>query len=190
MKQFHRQGGSRRRFPLPAAARVATAGSVVLACTAAYVGAPLLGAAPVNEAPAAPTVSVRASAADLIEREVGAIPRTGAAPVVKAAAFDSLEASEAEYQGWKMFHVYCYRCHGVDALGSDLAPNLRHSVSPEGSVTHELFVQTVKEGRVPKGMPSWKQLLTDDQVENLYAYLKARSERRLAAGRPHRKSQG
>ena len=97
-------------------------------------------------------------------------------------------AAPAEYQGWKTFHVYCYRCHGVDALGSDLAPNLRHSVSPQGSVTHEVFMTTVKNGRLEKGMPAWKELLRDEQIENLYQYIKARSEGRLAAGRPRQGS--
>ena len=28
------------------------------------------------------------------------------------------------YTGWKLFHTSCYGCHGVDAVGTDLAPNL------------------------------------------------------------------
>ena len=28
------------------------------------------------------------------------------------------------YDGWKWWHVYCYRCHGVDAVGTTNAPNL------------------------------------------------------------------
>ena len=102
----------------------------------------------------------------------------------QAAGGDKLTASPAAYQGWKTFHVYCYRCHGTDAMGSDLAPNLRHSVSPQGSVTREIFVTTVKEGRVPKGMPAWATVLSDEQIANLYAYVKARSDGSLAAGRP------
>jgi len=99
---------------------------------------------------------------------------------------DKLLASPDEYQGWKWFHVYCFRCHGVDAMGSDLAPNLRKSVSSEGLVTHDVFLKTVLEGRQEKGMQSWKELLDPKQVEQLYAYVKARSEERLVPGRPHR----
>lgn len=101
---------------------------------------------------------------------------------------DSLLASDDEYQGWKWFHVYCYRCHGTDALGSTLAPDLRHSVSPQGTVTRDVFLTTVRDGRIPKGMPSWSALLNQRQIEELYAYIKARSENRLATGRPHRAS--
>ena len=28
------------------------------------------------------------------------------------------------YLGWRLFHTTCYGCHGVGALGTDLAPNL------------------------------------------------------------------
>ena len=101
---------------------------------------------------------------------------------------DSLLTSDDEYQGWKWFHVYCYRCHGTEALGSTLAPDLRHSVSPQGTVTREVFLTTVRDGRIAKGMPSWNALLNQRQIEQLYAYVKARSEGRLAAGRPHRAS--
>ncbi|HUK21154.1 MAG TPA: quinoprotein dehydrogenase-associated putative ABC transporter substrate-binding protein [Gemmatimonadales bacterium] len=109
-------------------------------------------------------------------------------PAARVARADSLLVSDDEYQGWKWFHVYCYRCHGTDAFGGQLAPDLRHSLGPDGSVTHDVFLQTVTEGRVPKGMPSWKTLLDSTQIEQLYAYVKARSSGRLAPGRPHRAS--
>jgi len=98
---------------------------------------------------------------------------------------DHLLVSPQEYEGWKMFSVYCYRCHGVDAMGGGIAPNLRHSVSSEGSVTHEVFVQTVTNGRLDKGMPTWKALLSPEQIEDLWLYINARSSGRLAPGRPH-----
>ena len=99
---------------------------------------------------------------------------------------DKLLASPDEYQGWKWFHVYCFRCHGVDAVGTTLAPSLVNSLGPQGSVTHDVFLQTVKEGRPEKGMQSWKTLLDDHQIEQLYTYVKARSDGRLAPGRPHK----
>jgi cytochrome c len=97
-----------------------------------------------------------------------------------------LAAEPPVYEGWKTFHVYCFRCHGVDAVGGQLAPDLRHSVGPQGGVSHEVFIQVVRNGRLEKGMPAWKELLTPAQMENLYAYVKAREEGRLAAGRPRR----
>ena len=102
-----------------------------------------------------------------------------------AGAVDHLLVSPQEYEGWKMFSVYCYRCHGVDAMGGGLAPNLRHSVSSEGSVTHEVFITTVTNGRLEKGMPTWKALLSPEQMEDLWVYVIARSSNRLYPGRPH-----
>jgi mono/diheme cytochrome c family protein len=32
------------------------------------------------------------------------------------------------YLGWRVFHSTCYVCHGVDALGTDVAPNLTERV--------------------------------------------------------------
>jgi mono/diheme cytochrome c family protein len=87
------------------------------------------------------------------------------------------------YQGWKMFHVYCYRCHGTDAIHNEAmpGPDLRDSIK---SITWEQYEQTVKEGRLPKGMPAWGELLTEQQVKDIYAYLVARSNGSLKPGRP------
>ena len=64
--------------------------------------------------------------------------------------------------------------------------NLRKSVSSEGLITHDLFLKTVLEGRQEKGMQSWKELLDQKQIEQIYSYVKARSDQRLDPGRPHR----
>jgi len=101
---------------------------------------------------------------------------------------DRMLVSDPVYQGWKWFHVYCFRCHGIDAFGGQLAPDLRHSLGPEGSVTRAVFMQTVTDGRLEKGMPTWKVLLDSTQIAELYAYVKARSDATLPPGRPHRAS--
>ena len=56
--------------------------------------------------------------------------RGGAAQAVAAprdTVRDSLLVSDSIYQGWKWWHVYCYRCHGEDAMRPILptAPDLR-----------------------------------------------------------------
>jgi len=35
----------------------------------------------------------------------------------------------------------------------------------------EMFWKTVHEGRPAKGMPSWKDVFDDGQLESVYAYL-------------------
>jgi mono/diheme cytochrome c family protein len=66
-----------------------------------------------------------------------------------------------------------------------MAPNLRRSVGPEGSVTHDVFLQRVTDGVADKGMPAWKGVLSPEQMEAIWAYVRARSGGRLAPGRPH-----
>ncbi|HEU5168899.1 MAG TPA: c-type cytochrome [Gemmatimonadales bacterium] len=105
------------------------------------------------------------------------------------AARDSLPASEAEYEGWKRYHLFCDRCHGPDAAGSTFAPDLRRSVAEGGSMTPEAFQAVVRDGRVDKGMPGFAPLLTAREIEQIYAYVQARSEGRLGPGRPRRTPQ-
>jgi quinoprotein dehydrogenase-associated probable ABC transporter substrate-binding protein len=128
-------------------------------------------------------VKKTAAAAAVKKTATGGEVRQDTTTPARASGGDKLAVTEAEYQGWKTFAVNCTRCHGEDAIGSALAPSLVKSL--QGNVTHPVFVQTVTEGRIPKGMPAWGPLLTPTQIENLYAYVKARSEGRLAPGRPH-----
>ncbi|MGH7517832.1 MAG: c-type cytochrome [Gemmatimonadales bacterium] len=99
---------------------------------------------------------------------------------------DQLLVTDAEYQGWRYYHVYCDRCHAPDAVGTADAPDLRYSVSPEGGVTVDSFKVMVRNGSENKEMKGFADLLDDQRIEQVYAYVKARSEERLAAGRPHR----
>jgi mono/diheme cytochrome c family protein len=133
-------------------------------------------------ATSAPASTTRAASADTGDKTATDTSKKTAAA---GGAADHLLVSPQEYEGWKMFSVYCYRCHGVDAMGGGIAPNLRHSVSSEGSVTHDVFITTVTNGRLDKGMPTWKALLTPEQMEDLWLYVNARSSGRLAPGRPH-----
>jgi len=104
---------------------------------------------------------------------------------------DSLLVSDSVYQGWKWFAVYCFRCHGEDAMRPILpnAPDLRSAVSPSGAnFPRDSFVNTALNGRPDKGMPAWKVLLDTTAIQELYVYVKARSDGWLKPGRPHRLS--
>ena len=117
-------------------------------------------------------------------------PPPAATPPAPGAATsgDKLLVTEDEYQGWKYYAVYCERCHAPDAVGTADAPDLRYSVSPEGEVTADSFAVMVRNGSENKEMKGFEDLLDDQRIEQIYAYVKARSEGRLAPGRPHRAS--
>jgi cbb3-type cytochrome c oxidase subunit III len=93
---------------------------------------------------------------------------------------------QATYDGWKQYNLNCARCHGEDVMGTTIAPHLILSLKPDGPInTPELFVQTVCAGRPEKGMPSWCALGMDPaKINQIYAYVKGRSEGKIAPGRP------
>jgi hypothetical protein len=100
--------------------------------------------------------------------------------------------SQAVYDGWKQFNLNCARCHGEDVLGTTIAPHLIVSLKPDGPInSKELFVQTVCAGRPEKGMPSWCALGLDmNKINDIYEYVKGRSDAKIGPGRPAVKQQG
>jgi mono/diheme cytochrome c family protein len=113
--------------------------------------------------------------------------RGRARPTSRTDSTDHLAVNAVVYNGWKMFEVYCTRCHGEDAVGSSFAPALIKSVGPSGTIDHKAFFITVTGGRPGKGMPTWGNLLSPEQKEDIWNYLRARAVGGLAPGRPHLK---
>jgi mono/diheme cytochrome c family protein len=145
----------------------------------------LSGCASQSGGAATPAVTVVAPPADSAP---AALPPADTSPAQtgQARGGDPLLVTETEYQGWRYFAVYCERCHAPDAVGTEDAPDLRYSVSPEGGVTSDSFKVVVRNGSEDRKMKGFAELLDDRRIEQLYAYIMARSEGRLAAGRPHR----
>ena len=94
--------------------------------------------------------------------------------------------SQEVYDGWKQYNLNCARCHGEDVQGTTIAPHLLVSLRPDGTMsTKELFIQTVCAGRPAKGMPAWCALGMElPTIEKIYAYVKGRSDAKIAVGRP------
>ena len=71
----------------------------------------------------------------------------------------------------------CDRCHGPNQEGM-VGPSLINSLK---TLSKQDFVTTVTNGRLEKGMPSFKtsqQVM--DNIDHLYAYLKGRSDGAIA----------
>jgi cytochrome c len=86
------------------------------------------------------------------------------------------------FHGYEMYNSYCYRCHGQDVTGSEIAPDLRHSLN--GGMTEQQFLTVAMTGRAEKGMPSWAGFLDENEVKSVYEYVKGRSLDLVPVGRP------
>jgi cytochrome c len=86
------------------------------------------------------------------------------------------------FRGYELFNSYCYRCHGTDATGSQLGPDLRHSLA--AGMKQQQFLAVAMAGRKDKGMPAWAGFLTRQEVIQTYQYTKGRSVNLVPAGRP------
>ena len=105
----------------------------------------------------------------------------GEVPPQAAAAPPAADIYRDVYQGWKWWHVYCYRCHGVDALGTTTAPNL---TDPNEKFTRAEFLRVVRTGVPKTAMQAWNKLLDDQQIGQVYVYVRARADKVLPPGRP------
>ena len=74
------------------------------------------------------------------------------------------------FRAWRA--AACDRCHGANQQGL-VGPSLLESFK---NLSKEEFVKTVTEGRLDKGMPSFKTSpMVMQNTDGLYAYLKGRS---------------
>ncbi len=94
------------------------------------------------------------------------------------------------YNGYRRYGESCLRCHGPDGAGSSYAPNLTESLQ---HLDHEQFANIIINGKQNvsqsenKVMPAFGT--TEDVVlylDDIYGYLKARSDGKLPRGRPKR----
>jgi mono/diheme cytochrome c family protein len=94
------------------------------------------------------------------------------------------------YNGYRRYGDGCMRCHGPDGAGSSYAPDLTASLK---RLSEDQFKETVINGRQnlangqDKVMPSFGTVAdVVNYLDDIYAYLKARSDGKLPRGRPER----
>jgi cytochrome c6 len=80
----------------------------------------------------------------------------------------SAQDAAAVRKGAKTYENNCSTCHGDDLQNnSGIAFDLRRLHADE----HPRFVNSVLHGK--NAMPAWAGKLTDDQIESLWAYIRA-----------------
>ncbi len=120
-----------------------------------------------------------------------AAPATAAAPAPAAApaaggteplyrVVDGNQVDPCTMKGWRTWRALaCERCHGANQEGL-VGPSL---VDDMKTMSREDFNQCVLDGRIDKGMPNFggiKSLV--DNLDNLYAFLKGRSDGAIPTG--------
>jgi len=93
---------------------------------------------------------------------------------------DGNKVDDKTLEGWKTWRAMaCERCHGPEQEGL-VGPALVNSLKV---LSKDDFHTTITNGRPEKGMPNFGAVpLVQKNWENLYNYLKGRSEGKIAPG--------
>lgn len=80
------------------------------------------------------------------------------------------EDSEKIGYGREIYAAYCLACHGAEDIDIDSPSNLfdgkwHHASDPAG------IEKSIREGVMEKGMPAWGQMIPDQDIEAVIAYL-------------------
>jgi methanol metabolism-related c-type cytochrome len=100
------------------------------------------------------------------------------------------KVDKGTYNGWRRYTESCLRCHGPDGAGSSYAPSLADSLK---QMSEDQFKEIVVNGRKNVNTANENYMPPFGEVEDvmlylddIYAYLKARSDGVLGRGRPER----
>ena len=77
---------------------------------------------------------------------------------------------EAIDLGKRLYFTWCVQCHGPKANGESRFGKYAGDLTRFWRGYKE-FVNTVKNGRLQKQMPPWKEVLDDDNINKVGAYL-------------------
>ncbi|WP_429028540.1 c-type cytochrome [Bradyrhizobium sp. I1.14.4] len=97
---------------------------------------------------------------------------TAEKPVQTAAAAGGDAKGDAT-AGRGVFNGTCAHCHGPDAVQAERKIDLRLLKKRYADDMESTFWKTVHDGRPAKGMPAWKDVFSDDELRNVYAYLRS-----------------
>jgi mono/diheme cytochrome c family protein len=115
-----------------------------------------------------------AAIAGMMSNEGGPLPNTVLSAQAASTTYKDV------YDGWKWWHVYCYRCHGTNAVATSLAPDL---IDPARKLSNAQFLKVVRDGIPDKGMQAWDKLLDTKQINQIHLYVLARTDKVLPPGR-------
>ena len=111
-------------------------------------------------------------------------PVLAQAQAADAAPYQVSEGNKVDahtLSGWRTWRALaCERCHGPAQEGM-VGPSLVNSLKV---LSKDQFKETVLKGRIDKGMPNFDgSKMVVENIDNLYAYLKGRSDGAIQPGR-------
>lgn len=150
----------------------------------------LLGARQVEAQPAPAAASSEAGTAaptkEPTKNEDGRYVTEDGTPSYKIGADGTLDWYT--FSGYRRYHAECHTCHGPEGEGSTYAPGLVKSLK---TMSHEDFTQVVVNGKKSVNVAQQQVMPAFGEnanvmcyLDDIYAYLKARSDGVLARGRP------
>lgn len=80
-------------------------------------------------------------------------------------------SKEAATEGASLLNQYCAHCHGQWAEQGERPRDLRRLRIRYGDAAIPTFYATVSTGRLDKGMPVWKGVLSDEILWKIYTFL-------------------
>jgi polar amino acid transport system substrate-binding protein len=100
----------------------------------------------------------------------------GAANGILAQAGAAAEKTQASSgadvtRGREVFNVNCAHCHGPNAASPEPRIDLRRLRKRYGDDMDETFQTTVHNGRPDKGMPTWKGVISEDDIKSIKAFV-------------------
>ncbi len=137
------------------------------------------------------TTKTLAAAAGVLFLGLAAVPfEVGRAQEEKPYRVENGRVDRETFNGYRRYGNSCMQCHGPDGSGSSYAPNLVESLK---NMTQEQFNETVINGRQNVTQSQQNVMPAFGHVEDvalyindIYGYLKARSDGALGRGRPQR----
>ena len=96
-----------------------------------------------------------------------------AAKAQQAAAITNPFSGRADVidEGRGLFNQYCAHCHGTNAFQGERPRDLRRLTLRYGPEAPRVFYETTTKGKLDKGMPVWKTVLSDDALWQIFTFL-------------------
>jgi polar amino acid transport system substrate-binding protein len=79
--------------------------------------------------------------------------------------------SEVIPEGNSLFNQYCSHCHGPNAVQGERPRDLRRLQIRYHDDAIVVFYATINNGRMDKGMPVWKGVLSEDVMWKIFTFL-------------------